>query len=164
MKIITVCLFLSSLTVINAQTNTAIISPSVVGASGQTFQTNDYYLSFTVGELAIETFLQGEYIFTQGFNQQDYIIKSIEPPPDNVRVSVIPNPTQDILNISFIDFKGRSDILIRDLKGNLIQSKQGCETIDQQSFDISSFSQGVYFLEIIINSSESIVYKIQKIK
>ena len=157
-------MFLSALTAINAQTNTPIISPSVVGTTGETFQTNEYNISFTVGELAIETFLQGEYIFTQGFNQEDYIITSTEPLSDNVRVSIFPNPTQDILNISFIDFPEKSDILIRDIKGNLIHSKKECKTINQQSFDISSFAQGFYFLEIIINPSESIVYKIQKIK
>ena len=78
------------------------------------------------------------------------MITSTEPPSDNVRVSIFPNPTQDIL--------------IRDIKGNLIHSKKECKTINQQSFDISSFAQGFYFLEIIINPSESIVYKIQKIK
>tara|TARA_B100000579_G_C22831248_1_gene856111 strand:+ start:1919 stop:2413 length:495 start_codon:yes stop_codon:yes gene_type:complete len=164
MKTITLCLFLGSFTAISAQNNATIISPSVLSTAGTTLQTNGYNLSFTIGELAIETFVQGEYVVTQGFNQEDYIITPLESPSDNVRVSIFPNPTQDVLNISFIDFQGKADILIRDIKGNLIHSKKGCTTINQQSFDISTFAQGIYFLEITTNSTELRVYKIQKIK
>ncbi|MBJ05135.1 MAG: hypothetical protein CMP65_04470 [Flavobacteriales bacterium] len=164
MKTKLVLLFLGLLTQISAQTDTTL-HPFIIGSSGNTLNTNNYNLTFTIGELSIETIYQDEYIFTQGFNQDNYFLTLTEAiESNNTRVSIYPNPTQDILNIRFIDLEGVSSILIRNLNGKLIYSKSNFSTSNELSLDISNFSHGIYFLEITTNSKDVIVYKIQKTK
>ena len=52
-------------------------SPAVLGNGGETWTQGDYNLSFTLGEVAVETFIQSQTILTQGFHQETYQITQI---------------------------------------------------------------------------------------
>ena len=150
-----------------------ITSPQVISNVGGTWIQNNYNLSFTVGEIAIATFpptidpydqsSNGDLILTQGFHQDNYQIVNISESPLSYKISVFPNPTQNQLNISFDIPKNTATIMIRDVKGNIIYIKPDFLTDEDQMVELTSLAQGIYWLEIILEKSERIVYQIQKI-
>ena len=54
------------------------------------------------------------------------------------------------------------DIKIKDLRGSIIKSIPKTLLHNSYYIDLSNFSSGVYFLEVLFNSSNKQVYKIQK--
>ena len=85
-----------SLMAVNAQS----ISPEVVATSGEHFQNGTSQLSWTLGEVMIDTYSAGGTIVTQGFHQTQLTVTSIdESNPFSLNVNVFPNPTSQFLNI-----------------------------------------------------------------
>lgn len=48
---------------------TQSLAPSVISSSGDYFQSTNYSLSWTLGEIMTETFFNGSNVLTQGFQQ-----------------------------------------------------------------------------------------------
>ena len=141
-----------------------VTTPSVIASGGDVWIQNNYNLSFTIGEIAIETFNEyGDPILTQGFQQDNYEFNIIAELIDSPSTVVFPNPTKDVLNILFHKPGINGDLYIKDLNGRSIYSKLNFSTNTSQSINLSSFSQGVYFLEIVLKSNNKIIYQIQKI-
>ncbi len=70
----------------------------VIGSTGNYQAAGGYSLSSTTGEAVIPTFTGGSYMLTQGFQQPDDKSNGInELLPSNVKVSLYPNPTTDML-------------------------------------------------------------------
>ena len=146
-----------------SQTGTGFMtSPQVISTVGGNWIQNNYNLSFTVGEIAVETHVEQSAILTQGFHQENYQIVNISE-SQNYQVSVFPNPTQDQLHISFNVPNNTATIRMTDVKGNIIYAKPGFLTNEDKTVELTSLAQGVYWLEIILEKSERIVYQIQKI-
>ena len=161
MRIIYTFLVVLLLNNLYAQTET-INSPFVISNAGDTWIQNDYILCFTLGELVIETFIQQETILTQGFHQEDYHITQIIE-TNNHNISIYPNPTKNIININCNLKNGFANLFIRDVRGSIIHTLSEFPTSETQFIELSHFSQGIYFMEIILNSEERIIYQIQKI-
>tara|TARA_Y100001968_G_C19168896_1_gene624624 strand:+ start:96 stop:587 length:492 start_codon:yes stop_codon:yes gene_type:complete len=140
-----------------------INSPMVIGNAGETWIQNDYNLSFTVGQIAIETYSQNPTIFTQGFHQDSYQITQLNDLNTNFDISIFPNPTSDHIYIDYNIDNARADLFIKDIRGATIYYSLDFSTNKRQTLDISKFSSGVYVLEIILNSKNKIVYQIQKL-
>lgn len=140
-----------------------INSPMVLGSAGQTWSQGNYNLSFTVGEIAIETYIENQTILTQGFHQDIYQITQLNDLNTTYDISVFPNPTSNIINIDYNIDNARADVLVKDMKGSIIYFSLDFPTNKRQLLDISKFSPGVYVLEIILNSKNKIVYQIQKL-
>ncbi|MAZ58040.1 MAG: hypothetical protein CMP56_01335 [Flavobacteriales bacterium] len=140
-----------------------INSPMVIGNAGETWFQNDYNLSFTVGQIAIETYSQNQTIFTQGFHQDSYQITQLNNLNTNFDISIFPNPTSDNINIDYNINNARADLFIKDIRGATIYYSLDFSTNKRQTIDISKFAPGVYVLEIILNSKNKIVYQIQKL-
>ena len=84
-----------------AQINT-INNPEVISSAGNTMQADGYILCSTLGEVVIETAIGGnEYIFTQGFQQQNNVSISIIQNSDLNNTCVFPNPTTNDVEIVF---------------------------------------------------------------
>ena len=145
--------------------NEIINSPHVISSGGDTWIINNYNLCFTVGELAIETFFQNQIIFTQGFHQEEeYSIIDITEHKYNHEINIFPNPTQDELHIIFNEKNEYVDLSIKDIRGNTISFLSDVSTNGTTSMQLSQFSQGVYFIEILLKTpQENIIYQIQKI-
>lgn len=62
------------------------------------------------------------------------------------KVSIFPNPTQSILNLSLPNSIQLKSVRFYDINGKFIS-----ETKDQTSWDISEFSEGVYLMDIQTN-------------
>ena len=140
-----------------------VTSPQVISTVGGNWIQNNYNLSFTVGEIAVVTYIEQSTILTQGFHQENYQIVSLSELPSNYNISIFPNPTKDQLNISFDIPNAIATIKMTDINGKTIYIKSDFLTVGDHAIELMSLAQGTYWLEIIIEKSERIVYQIQKI-
>ena len=141
-----------------------IMKPSVVSSGGGNWVTEDYNLTFTIGEFAIETFSDNnELILTEGFQQDDYQIINITENLQDVQIEVFPNPTRNKINIKFLNSYDSANLWIKDIHSKVVYGSLNFSTGETQSVDLDFLAQGIYFLEIVVNSNYQIIYQIQKI-
>lgn len=142
--------------------NEVINSPFLIASSGDTWMQDNYILCFSVGELVIDTKIQEGIILTQGFHQEEnYQITAINEILNNYVINMYPNPTSGILNIHSNEAI-YADIEIKDIRGGIVKSISKTLLHKNYHLDLSNFSSGIYFLEVLFNSSKKQVYKIQK--
>lgn len=96
------------------------ISPEVIASAGEHFDNGTVQLSWTLGEVMIDTYDNGTNILTQGFHQTELTVTAIEREVVDIDMSIYPNPTSEFLNIDF----GRNDkdinLQLYDMGGKLI--------------------------------------------
>jgi hypothetical protein len=149
------------------------LSPEVIASGGDYFIGSNATLSWTLGEPITETYTAGGNILTQGFQQHNYNVTSINDPnhPDNsaIKINIYPNPAMENINIE-ISENINSDlcIFIYDLFGkNLYSSIFSIDKGNMSGFikevNLSSFAKGNYILEIYsLNGKFNKSYKIVK--
>ena len=137
-------------------------SPWLVSASGGNWVQGNYNFCFSLGEIAIDTYIQSEIILTQGFHQEmNYLSTEI----NNVNahnIHLFPNPTESVLNIK-CDLDEKMSVIIQDLQGRVLFSRNNISGNKTQTIDLSKLAQGVYLLELYSESIKKKVYQIQKI-
>ncbi len=75
----------------------------------------------------------------------------------------IPNPTNEILNLSISDMTGETDILLTDVLGRTVYTEHKTIGTDyKETINIGSVSSGVYFLTIE-NNGQKVVKKVSKL-
>ena len=139
---------------------------SVLATAGD-FQTNgSYSLSWTVGELAVNTLTEGSNVLTQGFQQPWDMSVSIQDGPEiNWSVKAYPNPVYDYLNVKFsLEKSEEFSIEVTDITGKkvLTREPQMINTDEIVDLDFTQFKPGIYFLRVY--SSDQKVHKVYKIK
>ncbi len=135
----------------------------VINSRGGFHENNQGSLTFSIGEVVIETISQGElYYLTQGFCQANLMIIPI-PPGLDYEVLAYPKPAKDfvILKINNNDLSNLS-YLLYDIDGRLLISNQ--ITSNESSIPFSSLVPAIYSLKIIDNQIEVKSFKIIKIK
>jgi len=158
-RIFTIFLLLATYVTFSQQ-----VSPEVISSAGDHFENDDISLSWTLGEPIIST-LSGEYILTQGFHQDLFIITSVDETtiPD-FDIQIFPNPTPDYLNIE-INHSGstKNKIIIQllDMKGGLIKELKKANNFNSTQINLQAFERANYFLRIIINNQTK-TFKIMK--
>jgi len=126
------------------------IKQEVIANAGGYDVNGDISISWTLGETIIPTFSNGSLILTHGF-QQKLIITTVQ---DNlepvVKVSLFPNPADDILNIQFDPpADGEMDLLLIDMQGRTVKTdKIGAPTSDKQ-INLQDIQPGIYFIKLI---------------
>jgi len=136
----------------------------VISTSGDYYKNTSASLSWTLGECVTETLVTVNTKLTQGFQQTSYIITAFDDAAaNNMKICIYPNPTTNFINIEFEDQLSNKEYTLKlfDLMGNLllIQSINSDET----QLEMSPYTNGVYFLTIIDNSSNTVQnFKIQK--
>lgn len=140
------------------------VSPEIISSAGDHFENDDISLSWTLGEPVIST-LSGEYILTQGFHQDLYIITAIdEVELSEFDVKIFPNPTPDFLNIQMNqtgDVKSEYVIQLLDSKGSLLQEIKENGGMTVSKISLQQFERAHYFLRIIVGKKHK-TYKIIK--
>ncbi|MFH0865455.1 MAG: T9SS type A sorting domain-containing protein [Bacteroidota bacterium] len=135
------------------------LSPTVISSSGGFYSTGSAMLSFTVAEMTmVQTFTAGGNFLTQGFQQpEDYIVGITENPTVTGDILIYPNPTNGIFTLNyFSNSSGENVIKMYNLVGQVVLTKavlqsEGTNTV---TFDIGSFSQGIYMLELTTENSK----------
>lgn len=151
--ILTSLLAISNLT--NAQTN-----QELVATSGDHFTNGNIQLSWSIGEVVIETVSNSTNTLTQGFHQTNLSIVGIENFTLNLEMDVYPNPTQDILTIKIQNYLNTKYELY-DLNGKLLSQNQ--INGELTNVNMKNLSTGNYLLKISeILTKETKTFKIIK--
>ena len=140
-----------------------IVSPEVIGSSGDHFSNSSSMVSWTIGEPVIETFNSGSNLLSQGFHQTNLIVEDIQDNDQSIDFSVFPNPATEQLNILLNNTNGNYKVNIYDVEGKLINTYE-IQGYIKKTIDVSHYSTGIYLLHLVDQSHKSIkVYKIQKL-
>lgn len=131
------------------------LSPEVIASAGDHFENGDISLSWTLGEPVIATF-EGNYILTQGFHQDFYIITAIdEIKLENISVNIYPNPTPNFVNIKINSEKQINEdcfIQLFDATGRLIKEEKSSASNDIINWDLQSFERSHYILKVVLGT------------
>lgn len=96
------------------------ISPEVIASAGEHFDNGTTQLSWTLGEVVIDTYDNGTNILTQGFHQTQLTVTSVEESLSDVRMNMYPNPTSEFLNIELGNNEKDINLQLFDMSGKLV--------------------------------------------
>ena len=136
-------------------------SPQLVSSAGESWEQGGYKLSCSLGEIAIETFIQSNNILTQGFHQEEYQVSTINYYGDSQDIICYPNPTSQIININFKTEK-KASIVLLDIRGGRLLSLKELKGNTTHQIDLTNFAEGVYYIEVLLGANSKKVYQIQK--
>lgn len=116
-------------------------------------------LSWTLGQPFGGTYSTGSGYLTEGFQQGDLLITTVESTINNIRFKVYPNPAVDIV---FIEGDSEYSVSVTDMSGKLIRVMEVNKNI--ANLDLSSFSGGSYLIIVTDKRLGSrSTYKIEKL-
>ena len=124
-------------------------SQQTVTTSGGDIESDQVSLSYTIGQLKVNTIEKVnssilELDFIQGV-QYAYIIDVFDCRDYNsIKISVFPNPTSSIVNISMEKLSDELRVVVFDVAGKEIYDHSFIE--NDFSIDFSSYSEGIYIL------------------
>ncbi|HAN18212.1 MAG: hypothetical protein A2X13_07490 [Bacteroidetes bacterium GWC2_33_15] len=143
-------LLLSVVCFVVVSANGQSISSSVVASAGGYSEAGEISLSWTLGELAVETFTASELILTQGFQQGYYEITGIDDPLNaDFKVKVFPNPAVEFIYIQ-VENQDIQKIKIElyNMEGKLVHNEIYENPAISYELDISKHSSTQYILKI----------------
>lgn len=101
----------------------------------------------------------GELAFTSPLTESDVISSTAATKSEDL-VRVYPNPLKDYLFIDAVDFHS-GEIRIYSILGNLVYTSD-LQHSRQNNLDLSSFTNGVYLVKVIIDEIKCTTYTIIK--
>ncbi len=138
------------------------ISQEIISSSGGYSDGSSGQLSWTLGDLAIETYSTGDVSLTQGFQQPAYeVTTAFENLEYNFAIQVYPVPSSDFITVEFDEVQNNLEVVLYNLQGEIVLSKKvESKTI---TLDLNYLSPSEYILKII-NKEKSLLksYKILK--
>lgn len=124
-------------------------SSELITTAGGIFKTNQIELSWSIGEVVLESFTNPYNLFLQGFQQplQRPYTGLVELPESPI--SVYPNPMINFFNI-YVENKSNSIIsfTIYDIQGKIIMKKDNFEV--KNSVDVQQLVNGLYLLKLFV--------------
>jgi hypothetical protein len=152
-KILIPCVMLVFAGMLGLQAQT--LSPTVVSSSGGYLTSASASLSFTVAEMTmVQTFTTAGNILTQGFQQpEDFSVSIQESPVVSNEIMIYPNPTNGNFTLSYQSNEtSETTIHLYNLVGQVVLAKSVSQVngLNTVNFDISSFSQGIYMIELTL--------------
>jgi hypothetical protein len=121
----------------------------VLTPSAGYFATSSMSLNWTIGEIAIETYTNDDFMLTQGFNQASIIITSnTEDFLTDITISFYPNPVKDIFTIKAeTEYMTQLTAEVYDLAGTKLISENinpGNTQINTESLKTSEYILRIY--------------------
>ena len=122
-------------------------SQQTVTTSGGNIESNQVSLSYTIGQLKVNTiekvdssileldFVQGVQYAIDVFDCMDF---------NNIKISVFPNPTSSLVNISMENINNKLRVIVFDVAGREMYNHSFTE--NEFSVDFSYYSEGIYIL------------------
>ena len=144
------------------QSATTLFAQEAVVTAGNDFTNNSGSLSYTLGQVVYTTNTGSDGTVSEGVQQayeiftlnvEDHILKP--------SMTVYPNPTEDIVNLSIETLNGDSlSYKLFDLKGRLL--KQGKLTENFTPINVQDLSSASYIMQISKNHKSLKSFKIIK--
>jgi len=157
-KQIALLIFCSSATAFSQQ-----VTPQVIASTGDYFVGSSSTLSWTLGEIAIDTYYGTSNTLAQGFQQPQLSFSEIENFAPEILLSVYPNPTTSEINLQIDDNSEMLQIQILDVHGKLIFSDSYSGNAIKK-IDFSSYPDGLYLLQVSSPENGLLkTFKIQKL-
>jgi hypothetical protein len=142
------------------------LSPTIISSQGSFDQIESMTIEWTLGENFVETVIQKNNVFTQGF-LQPFIKNTFKKPPfsdtfTSLDIRIAPNPVHTQFSIILhpnLNFPYH--FRIYDGLGRIIKKTDFINDDFRPSIDISNLSSGVYYLHTF--DSNGVLLKINKI-
>lgn len=144
------------------------VSQEVISGGGGEARLHEIQFDWTLGEIAVDSYMEGHTMFTEGFHQPMLLVEELPLPEiqssDNVNpaaystpfVSVMPNPTQGRVTIRFDQpCIEHSRIFLYQSEGREVARFDIPLMQNQYEFDMSVFPAGVYLLRFIHSGQAS---------
>jgi hypothetical protein len=148
-KILTIAILLYSLSTTNGQ--------SLLASGGEYFENSSYSMNWSVGEIAINSYLNDQ--INEGMHQPIIeVISAVISPKNMPLVEIFPNPTAAKLTIRLSSNEETVNIEVIDSRGTLILTQ---EIEVQTTIDLSKYESGLFFVKII-NKKDYQTFKIIK--
>ena len=124
------------------------ISADLISVSGQHDTNETHQLTWIIGETVTETISDSSVILTNGIFQSNLDISSINEQQIKVlEVYVYPNPTKDVLNITFENVViPKLKYTLTDINGKLILNGIIKNKENQNKINFSNLDSGIYIL------------------
>jgi len=122
----------------------------VLSSAGTEASSSTASISYTVGELVIETGTSSSAILTQGYQQGFLTPTAIDEVPADLELSIFPNPTSDYLIIESASISDFDQMTMYDMNGKLIWQETGNQNTENRvQVDFRPFSAGNYILKLV---------------
>ena len=133
----------------------------VIGTSGTSHSNENTIVSFTIGEVVIQTYTETSVTLSQGFQQPSYgLTTSIQENGKlDYQVSAFPNPSDHFVVLSVKNPKKHSYVLY-DMNGNAIEQKE--ITKNETRIDFSKLPSSTYLLKVIDDKKVVETFKLIK--
>ena len=137
-------------------------SPELISSSGDSFNNATYQLDWSIGECVTATHTAGDFVITQGFHQNSYVVTTVEDLRADIEMSVYPNPTTDFVSLNFAKVSnfGKVSYTVTDFSGRVLQTANFAGDIEQINF--SNYAVGTYFISVVENNQLIKSFKIIK--
>lgn len=124
-----------------------VCAQEVISSVGASQTAAEIEVSWTLGELVIETISAGSNTLTQGFNQSKLTVTSV---PGvhfvEIELEVFPNPSHNFVIIQFEELVDGAAYSLFDVTGKVIERKLISST--RTVVHLEKYSSGVYILKL----------------
>ncbi len=127
------------------------VGQTVVSTQGDSYETATGSVSFTIGEVVIDTGTDGSTNLTQGFHQTNWNFIGLDDHDVDYVANIYPNPTSDILNVEVIKFENVSYAMY-DATGRIVAMGDLSDLITQ--INVQNLESGSYQLELFDEQNE----------
>lgn len=117
----------------------------VVSAAGDSFKQNAGSLTFTIGEVAIETTATLPHHLTQGFHQPALLVRPQDDPDTGIPLTVYPNPVHALLYLRNDSRTAHLRYTVLDARG--LPVREGLVT-DLTEIPFESLPGATYLLQV----------------
>lgn len=124
------------------------IEPQVIASAGEHFDNGTVQLSWTLGEVMIDTYDNGTNILTQGFHQTELTVTSIEENLSDIRMNIFPNPTSEFLNIELSNNEKDINLQLFDMSGKLIHKDVITAYTNKFVLPMNAVATGKYLVQM----------------
>lgn len=141
---------------------TSLSAQQVIATSGGTGQNTAGTITYTLGELVIETYNGTDKKLTQGFQQSRLIITTVNELPDQgYSINAFPNPTTSYLTLKLEkDYPENLRYNLLDITGKVLITGKILNGSAELSFDL--LAAGTYFLKLYHEKKEVKTLKVVK--
>lgn len=161
MRILTI---IAILVTINAKAQ--YISTSLLSSGGNLFKSNNIQMEWTLGDLAIETYHNGNYV-SQGFLQGSPTLvvgqKEIHFTYNSSNILAYPNPFTNGFDLEILNTKPTDNLTITvyDMLGKMVYKNNNADAL--QYINLEQLAASVYMVNVQINKKTIGTVKVNKL-